>query len=152
MGACSDKLNDGKDRVVGKEPENKEVVVAISKMCFQYLHVIGKGGFGRVWKVEKKKERKLYAMKEMSKARILAKRSVNSVLNERKILSQLRHPYLFCIIFCSFIVNMAFSFQDKENLYLVMDLMDGGDLRYHITRRKRFGEAETSIRYMRNMV
>jgi len=59
--------------------------------------VIGKGGFGKVWRIEKKKERKQYAMKEMSKARILAKRSVNSVLNERKILNQLRHPYFLTL-------------------------------------------------------
>ena len=38
---------------------------------------------------------------------------------------------------------MAFCFQDKETLYLVMDLMPGGDLRYHISRRRRFTEAET---------
>lgn len=68
------------------------IIVAICKNMFMFHCIIGKGGFGRVWKVEKKKEKIIYAMKEMSKARILAKRSVNSVLNERKILSQLRHP------------------------------------------------------------
>jgi serum/glucocorticoid-regulated kinase 2 len=31
-------------------------------------------------------------MKEMSKARIITKRSVNSVMNERKLLAQLKHP------------------------------------------------------------
>ncbi len=55
--------------------------------------MIGKGGFSKVWKVEKKKDRKLFALKEMAKARILAKKSVNSVMNERKILSQLHSPY-----------------------------------------------------------
>jgi len=30
---------------------------------------VGKGGFGKVWKVEVKKERKFYAMKEMSKSK-----------------------------------------------------------------------------------
>ena len=40
---------------------------------------------------------------------------------------------------------MAYSFQDKENLYLVMDLMLGGDLRYHLCRKRKFNEAETSI-------
>jgi hypothetical protein len=40
-----------------------------------------------VWKVEKKKGGDLFAMKEMSKARIMTKRSVHSVMNERKILS-----------------------------------------------------------------
>jgi len=33
----------------------------------------------------------MFAMKEMSKARVLTKRSVNSVLNERKVLQQLKH-------------------------------------------------------------
>lgn len=45
-----------------------------------------------MWKVEKKKEKKLYAMKEMGKGRIIAKRSVNSVMNEKKFLTQLKHP------------------------------------------------------------
>ena len=49
--------------------------------------MIGRGGFGKVWKVEKKKEHKLFAMKEMNKARIISKRSVNSVMNEKKFLS-----------------------------------------------------------------
>jgi len=55
--------------------------------------MIGRGGFSKVWKVERKKDQKNYALKEMAKARILAKKSVNSVMNERKLLSQLKHPY-----------------------------------------------------------
>jgi serine/threonine protein kinase len=52
------------------------------------LHsVIGKGGFGKVWKVERKKFKTMYAMKEMSKAKIVNKKSVNSVMNERMLLA-----------------------------------------------------------------
>ena len=40
---------------------------------------------------------------------------------------------------------MVYSFQDRENLYLVMDLMSGGDLRYHLSRKRKFTEVETSI-------
>ena len=39
---------------------------------------------------------------------------------------------------------MQYAFQDRENLYLVMDLLTGGDLRYHICRQRRFSEIETS--------
>jgi len=48
-------------------------------------------------------------------------------------------------IYLSFIVNMQFAFQDYDNLYLIMDLLTGGDLRYHISRQKRFTEEQTSI-------
>ena len=33
---------------------------------------------------------------------------------------------------------------DKENLYLVIDHFSGGDLRFHISRRRKFTEEETS--------
>lgn len=74
-------------------------------------------------------------MKEMLKALILSKRSVNTVINEEKLLSQLSNP---------FIANMSYAFQDKEYLYLVLDLLSGGDLRYHMNNRKSFSETEAS--------
>jgi serine/threonine protein kinase len=55
----------------------------MTKSAFNYQYCIGKGGFGKVWKVERKKSKQVYAMKEMSKARILTKRSLKSVMNER---------------------------------------------------------------------
>jgi serine/threonine protein kinase len=70
-------------------------------------------------------------MKEMAKARIISKRSVDSVLNERIILTELHNPY---------IINMLYAFQDRENLYLCMDLLEGGDLRFHINKKRKFSE------------
>jgi serine/threonine protein kinase len=43
-----------------------------------------------------------------------------------------------------FLINMIYAFQDRENLYLVCDLMSGGDLRFHIGKKKRFTEEQTS--------
>lgn len=111
-------------------------LLAVSKANFVYHYCIGKGGFGKVWRVERKKERQYYAMKEMSKARIITKRSVKSVINERQILEQLNN---------TFIVNMYYAFQDRENLYLVMDYLSGGDLRYHICKYRRFDEETTKF-------
>mmetsp|Transcript_11127 Transcript_11127/g.11215 ORF Transcript_11127/g.11215 Transcript_11127/m.11215 type:complete len:177 (+) Transcript_11127:19-549(+) len=119
-----------------KAEKDKDSVDAISKNHFQYQYAIGRGGFGKVWRVEKKKEKEVYAMKEMSKARVMAKKSVQSVMNELKLLSQMRSPFL---------VNMHYAFQDRENLFLVMDLLLGGDLRYHIARKRKFTEEETKF-------
>jgi serum/glucocorticoid-regulated kinase 2 len=45
-----------------------------------------------------------------------------------------------------FLVNMHYAFQDRENLFLAMDYMSGGDLRYHIGRMRRFNEETTSFK------
>ena len=105
----------------------------ILKSHFTFIYPVGRGGFGRVWKVEHKRNKCHFALKEMQKVRVVSKRSVNSVMNERKLLASLHHP---------FIVNMHYAFQDRENLYLVLDYMRGGDLRYHLTRNRTFTEQQ----------
>jgi len=117
-------------------PEVPEQTSTVSKNNFVFHYVVGKGGFGKVWKVESKKNKQIYAMKEMSKSKVITKRSVNSVMNERHLLSTLKHPSL---------VNMMHAFQDRENLYLIMELMPGGDLRYHISKKRRFSEEQTKF-------
>jgi len=42
------------------------------------------------------------------------------------MLEHLNHPFL---------CNLRYSFQDMEYLYIVVDLMNGGDLRFHISRK-----------------
>ncbi|CAD8059441.1 unnamed protein product [Paramecium sonneborni] len=123
MGNCTLKSTESED----------QTVISISN--FTQKNVIGKGGFGKVWMVENKKSKSLYAMKIMSKAKIIAKKSVQSVMNELQLLSQLKH---------NFIINMQAAFQDRDNLYLVMDLLTGGDLRYHLCKQRKFTEEQTS--------
>jgi len=107
---------------------------AVSRNHFVFEYPIGKGGFGKVWRVQHKRTKQTLAMKEMSKARVVSKRSVHSVMSERKLLAVLKHP---------FIINMHYAFQDRDNLYLGLDYLMGGDLRYHLARKKRFTEEES---------
>ena len=106
----------------------------LNKNMFEFNYIIGKGGFGKVWKVQYKKTKEYFALKEMSKRKIIDKKSENSINSEKKFLSFLHHP---------FIVNMHYAFQDMDNLYLVIDLLTGGDLRYHISRYRTFSEEQT---------
>ncbi len=90
MGNCNFKADKDKDSVSCKPPTGTHPSAAVSKNHFQFHYVIGRGGFGKVWRVEKKKDKENYAMKEMSKARVMSKKSVNSVMNELKLLSHIR--------------------------------------------------------------
>ena len=101
----------------------------VTRNSFEFLHLIGRGGFSKVWKVKWKKTGAIFALKEMSKPRIIDKKCESTILLERDLLSKMNHP---------FIVNMHFSFQDINSLYLVMDLITGKDLRYHLSQKKKF--------------
>lgn len=58
----------------------------------------------------------MYAMKYMNKVQIIQKHAVENVLRESEILRQLEHAFL---------VNLWFTFQDQEDLFMVLDLMLG---------------------------
>ena len=108
----------------------------LSLSLFDIQYVIGRGGFGKVFKVQMKNKNQTYALKQISKAKIIDKKSEKSIKNERDILSKINHP---------FIINMHYSFQDKENLYIVFDYLTGGDLRYHLSKTRRFSEEQTKF-------
>ena len=72
-------------------------------------------------------------MKEMSKVKAYMKKCLASILSEKNILTNLHY---------SLISNLNFSFQDKEYLYLVLDYLPGGDLRYYLSRKIIFNEAQ----------
>ena len=72
----------------------------------------------------------------MQKVKVIDKKSENSIKYERALLSQLNYP---------FIVNMHYAFQDYDHLYLVLDLLTGGDLRYHVSRHRKFSEKQTQF-------
>ena len=108
----------------------------LTRSSFEFIQIIGRGGFGKVWKVYSRKYKNHYAMKEMSKAKIIDKKSERSVKSERELLSKMHHP---------FIINMHFCFQDNDHLYIAMDYLTGGDLRYHICKYRKFNEQQTKF-------
>jgi protein kinase A len=110
---------------------------------FSFERIVGKGGFGRVWRVREKKSKATYALKVIDKARVISKKSVQSIMNERDILSLLLEEP------SNFIVNMHCAFQDRENLYLLIDYMEAGDLRYYLNRGVIFNEPQISTRLFR---
>ncbi|KZV92519.1 kinase-like protein [Exidia glandulosa HHB12029] len=92
---------------------------------FALLRNIGKGAFGKVRVVQHKQSNELYALKYINKAKCVKMRAVSNIVQERRLLEEIDHPY---------IVNMRYAFQDDDNCFFVLDLMLGGDLRFHLER------------------
>lgn len=124
---------------------------------------MGKGAFGKVRIVERKDTGLTFALKYIRKDEgqhtspntssvsprliellVVRSESVRNIIRERRMLEHLNHPFL---------CNLRYSFQDIEYLYspllsivlalkdsrqsryIVVDLMNGGDLRFHISRK-----------------
>ena len=78
---------------------------------------LGKGSFGQVSMVKWKGE--VYARKQLSKYHIFQARQVKHVIRERQLLGRLDHP---------FIVNLKATASDATSLYMVLELVQGGEL------------------------
>mmetsp|Transcript_8545 Transcript_8545/g.21346 ORF Transcript_8545/g.21346 Transcript_8545/m.21346 type:complete len:678 (-) Transcript_8545:220-2253(-) len=100
---------------------------------FFTMRVLGRGGFGSVIACKKGTSGKLYAMKVMNKKRIKVKKSEQLAMNERKALAAVESP---------FVVNLKYSFHSKDDVFLILDLMTGGDLGWHLHQKGRFPKKE----------
>ncbi|KAH9045510.1 hypothetical protein EDB85DRAFT_2167702 [Lactarius pseudohatsudake] len=86
---------------------------------FEIIKPISKGAFGSVFLAKKKATGDYYAIKVLKKADMIAKNQITNVKAERMILmKQAESP---------FVAKLFFTFQSKENLYLVMEYLNGGD-------------------------
>ena len=65
----------------------------VNKNSFEFNDLLGKGGLSTVWNVTNKKDNKIYALKEMSKVKIIDTKSEKNILFERDLLSKMNHPY-----------------------------------------------------------
>uniref|UniRef100_A0A667ZU52 Serine/threonine kinase 32C n=1 Tax=Myripristis murdjan TaxID=586833 RepID=A0A667ZU52_9TELE len=73
----------------------------------------------------------MYAMKYMNKQQCIERDEVRNVFRELEILQEIEHVFL---------VNLWYSFQDEEDMFMVVDLLLGGDLRYHLQQSVQFNE------------
>lgn len=60
-----------------------------------------------------------YAIKVLLKEKVVRLKQVEHTNSEREMLHRARHPFL---------VNLWGTFQDDQNLYMVMDFVAGGEL------------------------
>ncbi|PWN39594.1 kinase-like protein [Ceraceosorus guamensis] len=86
---------------------------------FRTVKVIGKGAFGEVRLVQKVDTGRIYAMKTLKKSEMFKKDQLAHVRAERDVLAESNSPW---------VVQLYYSFQDSQYLYLLMEFLPGGDL------------------------
>ncbi|XP_073419650.1 rhodopsin kinase GRK1 [Dendrobates tinctorius] len=90
---------------------------------FMDFRILGKGGFGEVSASQMRATGKMYACKKLNKKRLKKRKGFDGAMVEKRILAK---------VHSKFIVSLAYAFQTKNDVCLVMTLMNGGDLRFHI--------------------
>lgn len=104
-------------RIPSVVPSSRSTPTSIKD--FEIIKPISKGAFGSVFLARKRVTGDYYAIKVLKKADMIAKNQITNVKAERMILmNQAESP---------FVAKLYFTFQSKENLYLVMEYLNGGD-------------------------
>ena len=84
--------------------------------------ILGVGTFGQVWLTSVKSgraDKEVYALKIQVKRELLNHQQVDGVIREKEVMTNIDHP---------FIIKLVSTFQDKRNLYMLLQLVQGGEL------------------------
>ncbi|KAJ6956737.1 hypothetical protein NC652_007715 [Populus alba x Populus x berolinensis] len=109
---------------------------------FEIIKPISRGAFGKVFLARKRTTGDLFAIKVLKKLDMLRKNDVQRILAERNILITVRNP---------FVVRFFYSFTCRDNLYLVMEYLIGGDL-YSLLRKVGCLEEDIARIYIAELV
>ena len=98
---------------------------------FKIEKILGRGSFGSVFLVTRKKDNKIYALKTVILEKLSKKEQENSV-NEVRILASINHPNVIGY-------KEAFWNDKESSLNIVMEYADDGDLQTKIQKMKKEG-------------
>ncbi|KAH0787546.1 AGC family protein kinase [Histomonas meleagridis] len=130
--------NDWVDKInaIINETISQENKIPVTLNDFEIIKVIGRGYFGKVSLVRFKRNNKLYALKSMSKAKLVQYNYVDQILNERQVLIQNNHPFL---------VSAHYAFQTDSKIFIVLDYVPGGELFERLRKENCFSERRTKF-------
>jgi CRP-like cAMP-binding protein len=102
------------------------------------FRILGVGTFGKVWLASHKKSGKVYALKMLNKRDIIGHHQVEGVIREKNIMTSIDHP---------FVITLVCTFQDDKHLYMLLELVQGGELFSVIHTETRDGIPNANSRF-----
>ena len=109
--------------------------ISLRSKLFIFVSIAGEGSFSEVYRVKRKSDGTVYAMKKVKMGKLSAKEKENS-LNEVRILASVNHPNVIGY-------KEAFFEEGTNCLCVVMENADGGDLLMMINNHKKSGRQFT---------
>ncbi|KAK2513173.1 hypothetical protein Q9233_015803 [Columba guinea] len=117
----------------------------VTKDTFRQYRILGKGGFGEVCACQVRATGKMYACKKLEKKRIKKRKGEAMALNEKQILEKVNSRFVVRVGLSRAArgpgtgadsrvvqVSLAYAYETKDALCLVLTIMNGGDLKFHI--------------------
>jgi tRNA A-37 threonylcarbamoyl transferase component Bud32 len=109
----------GTDRVTTGPQEQVFIDSDVDIDSFKVVEEIGAGSFGTVYKVVKKDDNRVMAMKKLSKKLLIKKKMLKYAISECKIMKNLHHPFVLELFYC---------FENSNYIFLVLEFCPNGDL------------------------
>ena len=104
---------------------------------------LGKGAYGKVLLCRMKSTKKLYAIKILKKSMIRHMKIKSYIKQEMKIQKKIRHNYILKLHFC---------FEDKKNVFLVLEYAKNGNLYQYVKKKKYLKENEAFIFFIQTAI
>jgi serum/glucocorticoid-regulated kinase 2 len=106
----------------------------VNENSFEILKLLGRGSYGKVFLVEKKDDKQLFALKVINKIDVINKNSFENLKNEKLIMQRVKHPL---------VVNLEYCFASPSHVFFGMQFKEGGELYRHLRKCGTFSEEAT---------
>lgn len=125
-------------RLRGSRGKKRLVQSSIVLPSIERHRLLGAGTFGQVWLVTKQRDPTPYALKVQYKREIIGYGQVDGVLREKSVMTEFDHP---------FVLRLVETYQDPNCIYMLMDLVQGGEMYNIIHTDNRDGLSENVSKF-----
>ena len=119
-----------------EKKHNQKKLQKLTIFDYESLSIIGRGAFGEVHVCRNKKTNEIVAIKKIKKSVLIQKNQIKHTKDEQDFLSKIKSNW---------IVELKYSFQEGDFLFLIMEFLPGGDLMNLLIAKDTLNEEEAKF-------